>query len=234
MSKLTLMLLVKNEAERYLKPMLDSASSYVDEMVILDDNSTDDTFEICSGYSKVTRIERVKNASFSEDESVPRITLWEMTKETNPEWILALDADEIMEDRFIRDLPQLLSHPTSNWYSFIFFNFWSSSTHYRTDKLWGPNPGVTSIRMIKYDPNYPYTWRQSRLHCGSVPSNIFQKQTGLKTPYRVKHYGYAGPREDHERKYNFYIERDPDSELCPRSHYDSILDLSPGLAPWVE
>ena len=37
---------IKNEADRYLIPMLQSAREYIDEAVILDDHSTDNSVEI--------------------------------------------------------------------------------------------------------------------------------------------------------------------------------------------
>ncbi|MHB1629584.1 MAG: glycosyltransferase, partial [Bacilli bacterium] len=47
-NKLTAMMQVRNEAGRYLRMVLDDLSDYVDEIVILDDGSTDNTVEICS------------------------------------------------------------------------------------------------------------------------------------------------------------------------------------------
>lgn len=232
MAKLTLMMLVKNEADRYLKQTLDSASEYVDEIVILDDNSTDDTYEICKSYPKVVRIERVQGVDFATNESAPRRQLFDMTCETNPDWIISLDADEIMENRFKREIRTLIDNPGGNyWFGIVFHHFWHSITHYRVDKLWAPCAGP---RIFRFIPGYEYTWQQSRLHCGSLPNNIFSNFTGKNTDYRVKHYGYAGSPERTRQKYDWYIERDPNSEMCPRSHYDSMLDTDPVLREWIE
>ncbi|MGB9826230.1 MAG: glycosyltransferase, partial [Desulfofundulus sp.] len=46
-SKITLAMLVRNEAGRYLERVLKHAAQYVDEAVILDDASEDNTVEIC-------------------------------------------------------------------------------------------------------------------------------------------------------------------------------------------
>lgn len=232
MAKLTLMMLVKNEADRYLRQMLESASEYVDEIVILDDNSTDDTYDICKSYPKVVCIERVQGVDFATNESAPRRRLFDMTCETNPDWIISLDADEIMEDRFKREIRQLLDKPGKfHWFGIVFHHFWHSLTHYRADKLWKPCAGP---RIFKFVPGYDYNWKQSRLHCGSLPNNIFGNFHGVNTDYRVKHLGYADSPERTRQKYNWYIERDPNSEMCPRSHYDSMLDPDPVLEEWVE
>jgi len=231
MAKLTLMLMVKNEADRYLRDMLDSASQYVDEIVILDDNSTDQTFSICASYPKVVRLERVKETDFATNESAPRIRLFEMTRETNPDWIICLDADEIMENRFIKEVQTLIDNPGGNyWFGIVFHHFWHSLTHYRVDKLWKP---VAGPRMFKFLHDYKYEWRQSRLHCGSLPQNVFAMR-GTNTAYRVKHLGYADGPKRTRQKYEWYIARDPNSELCPRSHYDSMLDPNPVLKRWID
>lgn len=232
MAKLTLMMLVKNEANRFLRQMLDSASEYVDEIVILDDNSTDNTYEICASYPKVVKLEKVQGTDFATNESIPRIHLFEMTKQTNPDWIISLDADEIMEDRFKREIRQIIENPNGMyWFGIMFYHFWHCLTHYRIDKMWRPSGGA---RIFKYIPGYDYQWRMTRLHCGSLPSNIFDKFPGVYTNYRVKHYGYGDGIERTKQKYYWYIERDPNNENCPRSHYDSMLDTNPVLEEWKE
>ena len=52
-NKLVAMMVVRNEANRYLKIVLDQVSTFVDCIVILDDASTDATPEVCASYRKV-------------------------------------------------------------------------------------------------------------------------------------------------------------------------------------
>jgi hypothetical protein len=154
-----------------------------------------------------------------------------MTQATNPDWIISLDADEIMEDRFFREIRGLLDNSNGSvWFGIVFHHFWHSLTHYRTDKLWAPSAGT---RIFQVQPGIKYEWLDRRLHCGSVPQNVFQ-QKGVYTNYRVKHYGYADGSDRTKQKYDWYIERDPNGEMCVRSHYDSMLDENPTLAKWIE
>ncbi len=50
---------VKNEA-RFIEQSLKSVIDICSEIVVLDDNSTDETVEICSGFDKVTNILKQK------------------------------------------------------------------------------------------------------------------------------------------------------------------------------
>jgi len=229
MSKLTCMMLVKNEADRYLKAVLDDVSRYADEIVILDDNSTDDTFDLCKSYDKVVSLERVKGTSFEENEAAPRYQLFQQTLKTNPEWIISLDADEMMEPRFAQNVQKLLKGAGAyKWYSIEFYHFWGNLRQYRVDKLWRPSRGP---RIFKVELGIKYEWLDQKLHCGSVPRNITQYPGGF-SGYRVKHFGYADGMERTRKKYEWYIAKDPNSEMCPRSHYDSMLDKNPVLEEW--
>ena len=51
--KLTAMMLVRNEADRYLTEVLSELSKFVDEIIILDDGSTDHTPDLCLSFPKV-------------------------------------------------------------------------------------------------------------------------------------------------------------------------------------
>jgi len=231
MSKLTLMIIAKNEEKRYLKEMLEHASSYVDEIVAMDDNSNDGTYDILADNPKTIRIIRNTTDQFTTNESVPRYHLFLETSKTNPDWIIALDSDEIMEDKFGENIHDILDHAGNNqWFSIEFYHFWNSRVKYRVDKLWKPSRG---IRIFKYNPIREYIWLDQSLHCGSIPRNIIH-DIGTYSGYRVKHLGYAGNSKEIERKYNFYIQQDPKGKMCPLSHYQSMLDPNPVLQMWKE
>jgi len=231
-NKLTAMMQVKNEAHRYLRMVLDDLSEYVDAIVIVDDGSIDDTVQICLSYPKVISLGKSYTSMYGVDEMKLKRRLFRRTIATRPDWILAVDADEIFENRFKWQVREMINQDKVDWYSFRFYHFWNSMTHYRVDKLWAPVQ--YGPRLFRYIPNAEYRWNDQALHCGSVPINLISDFPGTQSDIRIKHYGYAGDKEDILRKYRFYTARDPVSEFCPRSHYDSMLDEYPVLEEWSE
>lgn len=82
---ITLIMIVKNESKN-LKTCLDSVISQVDEIVIVDTDSTDDTLEIARRYT-----DKIYQYSWDADFSAARNFA---ISKANCAWILSLDADE--------------------------------------------------------------------------------------------------------------------------------------------
>lgn len=85
---------VRNEAW-ILDRFLSVTSQFADQIIIADQNSTDDSLEICKRYSKVNL---VRNESDSFNEADRQILLIQKARDLVPEHkiLLALDADEIL------------------------------------------------------------------------------------------------------------------------------------------
>lgn len=97
-NKLTAMLQVRNERGRYLEEVLHDLSEFVDEIVIVDDASTDGTPDLCKAYPKVVRLEVLEKPLFAEEWRL-RNTLWQAAAGTRPDWLLSVDADEPVQHR---------------------------------------------------------------------------------------------------------------------------------------
>jgi glycosyltransferase involved in cell wall biosynthesis len=92
MNKLSLCTIVKNE-ENSLPQCLHSVKDVVDEMVVLDTGSTDRTVEIAEQLgAKVYHYEWCNDFSAARNEAL---------KYVSGEWILVLDADEVLSDRIV-------------------------------------------------------------------------------------------------------------------------------------
>jgi hypothetical protein len=229
--KLTLAMLVRNEANRYLTQVLTHASQYIDEAVILDDASEDDTVAVCQQCLKnvPTAIYSNKKAGF-HNEITLRKQLWTLTLDTKPDWILMLDADEIFEDRMIETVPHLLRNPLVDVYYFRLYDMWSS-TQYREDGYWQAHRHYRPF-LLRYRKDINYVWQETPQHCGRLPINVTELP-GLRCSLRIRHLGWS-KAEDRLQKYYRYKQLDPQGQYGIREQYLSILDPKPNLIPWME
>lgn len=229
--RLTLGMLTRNEAGRYLAAVLKQAAEFVDDAVIVDDASDDDTVEVCRNSLKGLPLTiHVNHKSGFSNEPTVRQQLWRLIESTDPEWVLILDADEMFEDRAVEVIRSLIEDTTTYSYCFRLYDFWDQN-HYREDQYWRAHLSYRPF-MVRYVRGFPYEWNTTAQHCGRFPRNI------LDLPYkasdlRVKHLGWATP-EDRQRKYLRYKELDPGAQYGIKAQYDSILDTNPRLLEWVE
>lgn len=230
-SRITLAMLVRNEAGRYLERVLENAALYIDSAVILDDASEDDTVEVCRrvlGSIPLTLVSN-KEPCFN-NEIVLRKQLWEMAVGTGPDWILILDADEVFEDSAPGVLRELAQRPGIYYYSFRLYDMWDEHL-YREDAYWCAHKWYRPF-MVRYVPGFNYLWKETPQHCGRLPQNV-QELKGEASGLRIKHLGWMKP-EDRLKKYYRYKQLDPESVYGIAEQYQSILDPRPKLVPWVE
>lgn len=229
--RITLAMLVRNEADRYLRAVLEHAARYVDEAVILDDASTDDTVALCRGALRDVPVTIFSNpeSRFSNEASLRR-QLWEMVLATSPDWILCLDADEVFEDRAVSRIRELVVQPSVDTYLFRLYDFWDEQ-HYRDDDLWRAHEGYRPL-LVRHQPHFSYEWRDRPLHCGRLPHNVTLLPCAA-SDLRVRHLGWVR-EEDRRRKYTSYMAADPNGEYGDLAQYRSILDPAPKLSRWIE
>ncbi|CAH1219426.1 hypothetical protein PAECIP111892_04752 [Paenibacillus auburnensis] len=229
--KLTLMMAVKNEAPRFLRTVLQEHRKYIDEAVIIDDGSTDDTADICREVLQGIPLHLVHNTvSRFCNEAELRKQQWEEVVKTNPEWILSLDADEMFETRFAEDIEILLQEDNCDLFCFRLYDFWDDH-HYREDMYWRSHQSYRPF-LLRYREDFPYVWNDSPQHCGRLPENIFELPHQLSN-LRLKHLGWSRP-EYRLDKYRRYMQLDPDGVYGWKEQYQSILDQHPKLVPWTE
>ena len=102
-------------------------------IAICDDSSTDDSVEIAKEYTE--HIITMPNRFI--DEQLHKQKLLEYVIENlNPEWIIAIDPDELFEKRIYEALPKLLKFGERfeiDGFSFHLVNLWRSECWYRLD-----------------------------------------------------------------------------------------------------
>lgn len=229
--RLTLSMVVRNESSRYLRQALEQHRQYIDDAVIIDDGSTDDTADVCLQALEGIPVKLIRNAfSRFSNEVMLRQQQWEETLAVNPEWILNLDADEWFEQSFVQELDTLLQNRATNVFCFRLYDFWSIHS-YRSDAIWRAHESYRPF-LLRYDPTFDYKWKNTPQHCGRFPVNILELPHQL-SDIRLKHYGWA--KDEHRReKLHRYQMLDPDAKYGWKEQYLSILDVNPQLVEWQE
>jgi glycosyltransferase involved in cell wall biosynthesis len=213
---------VKNE-ERWIAQSIKSVYDFCDEIVILDDNSTDNTKKICSEFDKVVDIHTKTDSSF--DEARERNFLLDMALKRKPDVLLSLDGDEIFlpdSGKIIQEEIDVL-YPETNIFEFQLLTLWDNPHQVRFD---GAFSSFWQKRMfrLKDQPNNlkindsPYP---GNFHCGSIPSNVEGIENAVKSNAKIFHCA-SFDESLRKKKYKWYVTRDPDNPLT--DNYQHMLD----------
>lgn len=210
--KLTAGIRVKN-GQLWAEECLSSLSEIVDEICIFDDGSTDATVEICRSFPAVTHLLRWEKDFFHE--GIDRNVVMAMVKDTEPDWILMMDIDEVFEEHFIEELPGMLAQEEFQAWGFRMLHFWRGKTHFRVDGVWGhETTRHIHPRLFRNQPSLYFP--PQKIHGAHVLG--LHGRCAL-SDVCIKHYGYSYPDEV-QRKYSRYIHEDPDGE------YEHLVDES--------
>jgi hypothetical protein len=229
--KLTLSMVVRNEASRWLRDALRAHRGFIHEAVIVDDASTDNTVDVIRRELDGVPVRLVRNAvSRFANEIQLRRQQWDESLASNPDWLLVLDADEILEPAAATVIPEILDQTDYGLIGLPLYDFWNA-THYREDQWWNAHKTPRPF-LVRYTPDFLYRWNETVQHCGRMPANLFEFNTA-SIDLRVKHMGWA-TAEEREQKHARYLNLDPDARYGVAEQYTSILDLNPNLVAWQD
>lgn len=227
-------LLARNEAgpDRYLRRALANAAAYCDDIVVVDDRSTDDTARVCEEFG--ARVHRLEGDGqfWGVDESGPRALLWRLAASlAGPDgWVYVFDADHELLGLTPDELRTLCTARHVVAWAFPLYDCWDSDLTMRVDGFWQahlhPRPWLARAVPI---PDFTPSWDTRSIHSGHFPHN-FPFHLGTGTVPRlagIRHLGYV--REEHRKsKHTKYLEAPlTDAE---RAHAASIIDPAE-LAP---
>ena len=212
-NKIVAMYRVKNEA-RFIEQSLKSVIDICSEIVILDDNSTDETVEICSSFDKVTDI--IKQKELPLDETRDRNRLLETARKLGSDFILSIDGDEIFMPNASEILFEELSttHTNSNVFEFQFLTLWDNLNTIRVDGIFGYYWQKRLLRMKNQPLSVLFVENDNpgNLHCGSIPPSSIGFDRPAKSSVKIFHLASLDD-EVRKRKYEYYTKTDPDSVL---------------------
>ncbi len=234
--RLLLLMVVRNEAGRSLGSVLRRAAALVDRVLVVDDASSDNTpglaAEVLSQLGVPHAIVRREKSLFAE-EWRSRLEAWQMAMEHDPDWVLALDADELIEPVAPEEFRTLIDQGRFDGVAFRMFDMWNT-THFREDEHWRGHR-ASRVLLARIDPTEPVAWPERNLHCGRLPTAVRGRPNHrtLRSALRIQHLGWA-TEADRRQKYERYMSLDPAGEWGSASQYASILDETPALRPWID
>lgn len=208
MAKFVTMLRVK-DGIFFAEEWLNCFEKLADEIVVLDNGSTDGTYEMLKKHPKVVDIIQTEGYNEGRDKNL----LYERTRLRNPDWCLWVDIDEIFEPQLTRaHFDKLMENRFVNKFAFRRFHF-IDRAHF-----------AGSLYRLNYSAGHDrIMWREN-------PSGYFQDLIidspnvkgikGLKsnTNFRLKHLGYIN-KELVDKKAELYRAIIPEKEEIFQSMY---------------
>ncbi len=171
---LTLCMIVRDE-EQMLGRCLEAARPAVDEIIVVDTGSTDATIEIARSFG-ATVIERPWTGSFAEARNAS-------FDAATGDWLLYLDADEVLVGEDVSRLRELTSHSWREAFHLIETSF--------VGELGDGGAVVnTALRMFRNRPEYRFQGAIHEQIAHALPT--FLPDRTEHTSVRVEHYGYLG------------------------------------------
>ncbi|MTI59059.1 MAG: glycosyltransferase [Firmicutes bacterium] len=180
---ISLCMIVKDEEEN-LKRCLDSVKGLVNEIILVDTGSTDNTLQIAQAYgAKIINYKWVDDFSKARNKSLAA---------AGGDWILYLDADEELPEASRQMLKKIINAPDIEGYFFQVLNYTGKKRDYS-------QLVHQSCRLFRNRLDYQF---QGKIHEQILPS-IYQysSQTQvLKTDLKIIHYGYMSANSKRKEK----------------------------------
>ncbi|MFC4213179.1 glycosyltransferase family 2 protein [Pedobacter lithocola] len=208
MPKFVIMLRVK-DGVFFAEEWLNCFEKLADEIVVLDNGSTDGTLEILKKHPKVVDIIQTEGYNEGRDKNL----LYQHVRLRNPDWCLWIDIDEIFEPQLTRaHFDKLMKNRFVNKFAFRRFHF-MDRTHF-----------AGSWYRLNYSAGHDrLMWRENK--SGYFQDLIIDSPNvkgikGLKsnTNFRIKHLGYIN-KELIDKKAEIYRAIIPEKEDIFQSMY---------------
>jgi len=194
------------DAEATVARSLESARAVADEIVIADTGSTDRTRELAAEYGA-----RVISIPWENDFARARNKALE---EVHGEWVLVLDADEVLDPEATQVIPDLLSRSTVAGYQVPIRNYVLTLNQHLWDRPAKPNtsdlpaardyPAYVQHENVRLFRRLPEIFFEGRVH-ETVGSRILAAGLQLNDAnFFIHHFGLTADRETRQRKNRLY------------------------------
>jgi len=201
------------ESNRYMEKTMEEYKRLCDDVLIVTNNALPEDIALIEKYGfKHYNDER----EWGYHQPDIKTTLLTKAGELNPDWIIALDMDEVFAPEFTREEAERLANGKEIAYYFFVVNLYNDTEHFAHDagiqRFW-------NIRFYKYLPEYGLQFQRKALHCGLGPPIAYKY--GWHAPYYLEHYGLMKP-EDRMKKVARYAQYDPTAKYKGRVYYDDL------------
>jgi len=231
--KIVVGLRTKNESW-IVDKTLQGLNNFCDTVVIYDDQSTDNTEEICRSYDFVDWHSGPERDPHLWNAGQQATDLWGFVGKHDPDYILILDADEIPTPSVVNFFDSI--DENVNLWQTRMVNLFGDESHYRIDSYrtrlgininWDPfsENAWRKHTLIKYQKDYSYTYEPLLVGLGSfgpyhpAPNNSPTPHAQTEEFY-IMHYGKISPAFLSGEKQRFYAKND---EAAGKGTYKSRL-----------
>jgi tetratricopeptide (TPR) repeat protein len=177
----SLCMIVKDE-EAMLPRCLAAVREFVDELIVVDTGSTDRTVEIAESFGA-----RVLHHDWDGDFSAARNVALDAA---TSDWLLYLDADEVLVEGDGPRLRELLGH---TWRE----GFFLTETNHVGELEDGASVAHNALRLFRNRPEYRFEGRVHEQFAHRLPSLPERVE---HTQVRLEHFGYLGAVRDAKEK----------------------------------
>lgn len=204
-----MMVVAPGEQYRYLEETLKNVRPLVDSGVICINGLDEELQELIEGYGFKWYID---NHEWGKHQWKIKETLAEVLSTENPDWVLAVDSDEVFAPNVTREtLRELARKGHHAWYVHI-INHWNDPEHHKLGmNFW-------NVRFWRYIPEL-LQWERKPVHCGLAPRWAYQH--GKYAPVILRHFGLMDPK-DRQKKVDRYDKYDAKAQYKGRQWYDML------------
>lgn len=178
-------------------------SKFCHKIIVSDDNSSDNTYDVCSSFDKVEYFRRPVRDPRDRQGALQRQELLEKAYQYDPDYFFFLDADEMPSPDIIKFIDSLdvRENEKTNCWTFPWVHLWTDASHYRVDSyisklghkhVWDPFAGgQRKSFLVRNIPGYElkYDILQHRVRPSNGPVNVPLPIKDVENSPVIIHYG---------------------------------------------